>query len=112
METARLIGSTLVFVSAFEAALFIVIYSLTAAWWRTPVGRHLAAFVAAIGLVLLLAGIRIISGGETLWFAWVRVVVFTAIPVLLGQRIYLLIKAQRAEHQRVQNGGEDDAPTE
>lgn len=111
MDTVRLIGSGLLFLTFAEAALFVTVYSVTAAWWRTPIGRHLAAFVAVLGLVLLLAGIRIIAGGETLWFAWLRLITFAALPVLLGQRIWLLVHAQVEERRRRRADGDDDAPT-
>jgi len=93
------IGSVLVIVSAVMALTFIIGYHVSSngLWRRDPIGRHVMAFVTADFLVFALAAVRFIAGAslDTGWFAWVRVVVFMAIPWTIGWRLLILWRLYR-----------------
>jgi hypothetical protein len=73
------------------------------AWWRTPTGRHLMAFMAAFAWVLDLAAVRLLTGPGPMWFAWLRVMSFVVlIPPVLAWRLLLILRPPRlppAQHQ-------------
>ncbi len=94
--TASDFGTFLVYFSTFEALLFIVLYHRLAAWWKSEAGRHVMSFMAIIAAVLVLSSLRALLGAslDTPWFQWLRVAVFVGVPVVIGWRIRLLIRAQ------------------
>ena len=97
--SAVLIGSVLVVVSTVMAGTFIVAYHRysNGLWRRDPIGRHVMAFVTADFLVFALASVRFIAGAglDVGWFAWLRVVVFLAIPWTIGWRLLILWRLHR-----------------
>lgn len=90
----RAASNTLIIVSAVEAAVFVVLYHWSARWWESDAGRHVMAFMAVIAGVLGLSVLRIFLGDSTP-FRIVRLAVFAGVPVVLGQRLWLLRRAQR-----------------
>ncbi len=90
----RLVGNILLVVSAVEAVAFVVLYWRWADWWQSETGRHLMAFEGALALVLTLTVVRVLAG-DSGPFRLARLVVFALVPVLFGQRLWLLHKAQR-----------------
>jgi hypothetical protein len=64
-------------------------------WWRSEMGRHLMAYMTVMAVVLALACIRAFFG-DTWWFALLRLIVFVGVPIVMTQRLWLQIKAQRA----------------
>lgn len=59
-----------------------------------PMSRHLLLYMAAIAAVLDLGVVRLIVG-DSWGFLLLRLVVFVGVPVLMTQRLYLQIQAQR-----------------
>lgn len=92
----RLLGNLLVLLSAMEATAFVIVYALTAPWWRSEFGRNVQALMFAIALVLDLSVVRIFVPGsvDLAWFNILRLVVFALVPVVLGMRLWLLVKVQ------------------
>ena len=93
--------TTALMIAAFGACLtFVTVYWSTAPWWRREWGRHTMAFVASLGLLvgLILAG-RI--WGDYPGRRQLVLISFAALTVLLWQRVYLVIRAQRppTKHQ-------------
>lgn len=66
-------------------------------WWRSGLATHLMAYMAAIAAVFVLTSVRILAGTsiETPWFAALRVVVFTGIPVVMTWRLAIQLRSQR-----------------
>jgi hypothetical protein len=97
--SAVVIGSVLVVVTTLLAGTFIVLYHVWSgsAWRRDPMGRHVMAFVGADFLVFALAAVRLAFGAslDVGWFAWLRVVVFLAIPWTIGWRLLILWRLHR-----------------
>jgi hypothetical protein len=92
----RVVGNVLLAASGLFATAFVVLYSVTARWWRSPMGRNVMSLMFVIGAVLDLSVIRIFVPGsvDLLWFNILRLVVFAFVPVVLGWRLWLLIKVQ------------------
>lgn len=98
---AQFLGSVLAVVTTLMAAEWAFAYhrQTKGAWRRTPVGRHMMAFMVALTAVFAVASIRFITvdvlGHEDpAFFLWLRLAVFTSIPVLIGWRRVLLAQAQ------------------
>lgn len=89
----HLIGNVLLIVSALLATAFIVLYHWSAVWWKNADGRHVMAFMAALAAVLDLGVVRIVIGTQE-WFEWLRLGVFVGIPLVLAQRLLILVRAQ------------------
>lgn len=90
------LGNILLFISALIATAFVLLYAVSARWWQSEEGRHLMSFNAVISAVLWLSVIRVWVPipPDTPWFAVLRLVVFGLVPIVLGWRLYLLVKVQ------------------
>jgi xanthosine utilization system XapX-like protein len=108
MSWVRLIGNVLVWISGIEALAFVVLYWITSPWWRTPAGRSIMGLLGVLAGILLLSMLRQVVGGDTLWFAWLRVAVFACLPIEIARRTLLLIRLQlrsrRARGERDEAG--------
>lgn len=94
-EIFRWIGNGLIAWAALVATASVVAH-LRVFDRRSVMSRHLLGYMTALAVVLVLACIRIFFG-DTWWFALLRMVTFVAVPVFMTQRLYLQIKAQRAD---------------
>lgn len=92
----RALGNLLLLISALFATGFVVLYWLTAPWWRSPFGRNIMSLMGVIAAVLVLSAIRVFAPvtADVLWFAVLRLIVFAFVPVVLGMRLWLLWKVQ------------------
>ncbi|GIH91926.1 hypothetical protein Psi01_25560 [Planobispora siamensis] len=101
-----LIGNVLIYLSLAPALAFVAIYFLRVDWRRSEMSRHVMAFMAVITALLMVAAFRQVAG-EATWFKVLRLVVFSALPYVLIQRLWLLIKAQgEARRERQREGGD------
>lgn len=95
-DTLSLVGSILLALAAVIATASVVVHAQVR-WWASQMGRHLMAYMAVIAAVLDLGLIRFLfSGTGVFWFEVLRLVVFAGVPVVLGQRLYLQLKARRS----------------
>lgn len=96
------VGNALLIVSAFFASAFVVLYAVTAPWWRDEVGRNIMSLMAVIAAVLDLAVVRILGAvdNDAAWFALLRLIVFAFVPVVLALRFWLLWKVQVRDRRR------------
>ncbi|NEA52445.1 hypothetical protein [Streptomyces sp. SID10815] len=88
---------------AAACAAFVIIYHLRATWWRSEVGRNQMAFVAVIGLLCLYTTLATVGQGNACLLLVLRIVsiiVRLAVIVLVVQRTWLLVKAQRESRDR------------
>ena len=92
-EVLRAVGNVAIFWSATVGMASVFVHSRVA-WWRTEMGRHLMAYMLVVGTVLLLSSIRI-AVGDAPWFGFLRFIVFLFVPVVMTQRLWLQLKAQR-----------------
>ena len=91
------LGNLGVFAGAASASLFVVVYWLTAPWWKSQEGWHLMAFTGCLGLTLDYSSWRIVTSQVHLQSAGVEVVraaVFLAVGGLLVWRLVMLYHAQ------------------
>jgi FtsH-binding integral membrane protein len=91
----RYAGNVLIHWAALVGVASVVVHSRVR-WWDSPMGRHLMAYMTVIAAVLVLSVIRI-DTGDTWWFGVLRLVVFAGVPVVMTQRLWLQIQAQRAD---------------
>lgn len=89
------ISNGLIFWAAAVGIASVIVYSRVQ-WWRTQLGRHLMAYQSIVAAVLTLSSIRVYTG-NTLGFELLRLVVFVGVPLVMTQRLWLLIKAQRED---------------
>lgn len=96
MSSVQLISDVLLISSALLANLFVVLYHLLTPWWRTDVGRNLQVFMIITAALLDLSAIRLAGDAslDTGWFVWIRLGVFACLPVVIGWRIWILIRLQ------------------
>lgn len=92
-QVAYMIGSWLLVYAAVVGTLSVIVHSQVQ-WRRSPMGRHLMAYMAVVALVLDLGAIRFFLGDSPA-FQWLRLVVFVGIPIVMSQRLYLQIRARR-----------------
>jgi hypothetical protein len=89
-----LLGDALIHWAAIVGAVSVIVHARVP-WWRTEMGRHLMVYMSAIDIVLILSCIRIDVGNDTWWFALLRLIVFIGVPIVMTQRMWLQLKAQR-----------------
>lgn len=92
----RFLGNLLLYTSALAAIGCALVYGLLAPWWRSEEGRHLFSFQVVVAAVLSLSVVRVLfdPDGSVAWFAWLRLVVFALVPIVLAWRLWLIIRAQ------------------
>jgi hypothetical protein len=86
--------------AAFSGVAFVVMYHLTARWWKSEEGWHLmtfTAFVAAVFIFVLAAKNSVLP---PLAVAWTRVVIYGGMCALLVWRVRLVAKAQERVRER------------
>ena len=89
-------GSLLIIASAAGSWVFCIAYTLLAPWWRRPVGRQLFAKAAALGLVLTVWSIGVVTeAGQAHWFQLLRFAAFIPIPIVIWGQVALLIRVNR-----------------
>lgn len=96
-DTLRLAGNALMFCAALIGAASVAVH-LRVDWRGTAVGRHLLYYMLIIDAVLVLSCVRIFVG-DSWWFALIRLGVFALVPVVMAQRLYLQVKAQRSNDE-------------
>lgn len=79
--------------------VFVGLYLALAGWWRTPMGRHIMAFMLSATVTV---GVRVSKTflGEWSGYYTLRAMAFALVILTLGWRILLLIKAQIARYER------------
>jgi len=94
------ITTILVVISAIVATSFVVAYHFTSRWWRTEVGRNLQAYMFISAGLLDLGVVRAVtnSSPDAGWFIYLRLVFFSAVPIVIGWRLWILIKLQILAH--------------
>lgn len=92
-QVLSFVGSILLTYCAAVGTASVYVHSRVD-WRATQMGRHVMYYMAAITLTLDLGVIRFLFG-DSPWFQALRTVVFLGIPVVMTQRLYLLIRAQR-----------------
>lgn len=94
MTGQQIIGNGLLILTTVMAWLFVLLYHLSAPWWRSEAGRNLMSMMAVIAAVLSLSAGRIIADASEDWFVWLRTAVFAATPVVIGWRTWMLWRVQ------------------
>lgn len=94
----RWIGNGLILWAALVGMVSVVVHARVP-WWRTQMGRHLMAYMLVVAAVLTLSSIRVVAG-DSWGFALLRLVVFAGVPIVMSQRLWLQIKAQRDDRPR------------
>ncbi len=92
------IGDALLYVTALGASLSVLIYSRVP-WWRTPIGRHAMAYMAAIAAVVDMAAVRHIFGPYWI-FDQVRAATYASVGFVIWWRLVVLVKARRVASKR------------
>lgn len=93
----HLLGDWSAFAGAATSLAFVVLYHLSAPWWRSAEGRHLMSFTASLALMLSWVSYRITvttPGPLPLSDEIVRTVVYALIAGLLLWRLALLWRRQ------------------
>lgn len=99
----RLVGNVLLMVLTAESVAFVVLYAWWARWWESATGRHLMAFMATFAAVLLLSVLRLVLHDSITWQV-LRLAVFAGLPVVVGQRLWLLYHAQHPQRRGATGG--------
>lgn len=97
LRTVQSITTALVVITFFTSVAFVLLYTVIAPWWRSPLGRNLIAFDSALSLTLLPSVIHHITGtssAESPFFAWFTVGAFAAVPCVIVWRAVILIRTQ------------------
>lgn len=94
--SARYFGNGLAVLTTVLAWAFVALYHLSSPWWRSEAGRNLMSMMGVIGAVMTLSMVRIVAGAglDTGWFVWLRTLVFAAVPVVIGWRLWMLWRVQ------------------
>lgn len=98
MDVVLQVGNVLVLVAAAIATASVVVHAtVTPPWWSSAIGRHLMAYMAAMAAVLLMSSARIIAGAtlDAPWYVILRTVVFAAVPLAMGWRLWIQMQLHR-----------------
>lgn len=90
------VAGNVLFVWAAVVATASVVVHARVSWWRSEMGRHLMAYMGAMAIVLDLGVIRLLAG-DSFAFQLVRLVTFISVPIVMTWRLWLQVKAQRAD---------------
>ena len=93
-----LIGSVLLAVAGIIGTASVIVHARVA-WRSSPMGRHIMAYMVVIAAVLDL-GVARMFVGQSFGFELLRLVVFAGVPLVMGQRLLLQVRAQRRERAR------------
>lgn len=100
MNTANLIGAVVLVLATILGTAFMVVYSRRGNWWNPdpedPHGEHrahLGYFTFNLTLTFWVYDFRLLF--DPAIFAWVRTVLFTAIMLNVGWRLWLLVRPER-----------------
>jgi len=107
-----------VVITFFASIGFIVLYTVLAKWWLSPLGRNLVAFDSALSLTLLPSVVHHtfgVSSALSPAFAWFNVGAFAAVPLVIVWRAWILLRVQvgwqdDTEPARKHASGGDDEP--
>lgn len=95
------IGSVLILYCTIVGVVSVIVHSKVR-WWATAMGRHLMAYMLVVAAILLLSSISVVlrlfgvTPLDAMWFEILRLAVFTLLPVVMTQRLWLQVKAQRS----------------
>jgi hypothetical protein len=78
--------------SAVPAVLFCFVY-MSVGWYKTPMGRHMMAFMGVWALILSLTAFVVIFGSPP-WLVYLRVVVWMAINLIFWRRLVILLRVR------------------
>jgi chromate transport protein ChrA len=76
--------------------VFIFLYGTRSRWRESSLGRHMLYFMVALALVLVFRVIGSFLPGVT-WLAYVRLVTYALLVLVIWQRVYLLVRSLRSE---------------
>lgn len=81
--------------SALAAGVVFVVRYLRTTWFRSPMGWHAMTFMLVAVILLSLGVSKELFGADWPGRAWVRLVAYTLINVVLWWRVVLLFTGQR-----------------
>jgi hypothetical protein len=94
--TLRDWGSLLIIASAAGSWVFCAAYTFLAPWWKKPTGRQVFLQAAALGLVLTVWSIGLLTeAGNAHWFQVLRLVAFVPVPIAIWGQLILLLNVNR-----------------
>lgn len=95
----ELAGNLLLLVAtALNLEMILKYHRLSQGGWRDlPMGRHAMAYMATSAVILVLSTVRVVMVGwlgysDPVWFQAVRLLVFTALPVVFLWRRHLMVQ--------------------
>jgi len=98
----EVVGNVLLVLSTIlNLELILRYHILSGGAWKTSVmGRHVMAYMATTGLILLLASARLVfvawlDQTDPIWFQGFRTVVFITLPAIFLWRRHLIVTAYR-----------------
>ena len=94
----QMAGNVLIVWSAVVAVASFAVH-LHVAWWESPMGRHLFAYLGVTAAVLTLSAARIVVD-DSPTFQIIRIVVFALVPLVIMWRLWLQIRAWREDRAR------------
>lgn len=95
MDPLDLAGSVMLVIAAVIATGSVFVHARVR-WWASKMGRHLMAYMAVAAALLTLGVVRVFFGDQW-WFDLTRTVMYVPVVFVLAQRLWLQVKAQRAE---------------
>ena len=105
-DVFRLLGNALLVWAAVVATASVIVHSRVQ-WWHSIMGRHLMAYMFVVAAVLDLGVVKLVLG-DSWGFALLRLVVFAGVPMVMSQRLYLQIRAQRETRTDARRQGAAD----
>lgn len=90
------IGTAALWLGVAAGAAFVVLYHVSARWWRSAEGRHLMSFTAALAMILGWLAYRSLTAPRALSQVeeYGRTVVYVVVAGLLLWRLELLLRRQ------------------
>lgn len=89
-------GSLLIILSAAGSWAFCFAYTSLAPWWRLPAGRQVFLQSAALGLVLTVWSVGLVTDADNAcWFQVLRLAAFIPVPIAIWGQLILLLNVNR-----------------
>jgi hypothetical protein len=121
-----LAGSFLILISAAIGVTSVAVHARVP--WRTSeMGRHLMYYMTVVAAILSLSAISVVqkiteaiaandllrvaetaAAGSSTWFLFLRLGLYVCLPIVMGQRLKLQLRAQR--EQRALRGADPGRP--
>lgn len=93
-----LAGTIALWLAAIIAWLFVLVYAISAPWYRSEEGTHLISFTGFLAVVMTYVAVVGLYSSNEPQYPLARLLVWVGVAVFMGWRFSLLLRRQIARN--------------